>query len=1371
MPQSKAVLSDPDFARLDEAARIRVLSRLDADFAALAKPRQRVVLQNLTVSPPPPEAATPNAEPAAEPVKRTGPQIEIEPAGPPRPRPLAPLAVVNPQISGQVESGAAPLFRGENELRGDFESFVESARTKPLLPFSDLTKNLPTPEEAEGITDNIARAAVGAIKGISEIAEAQTTLAGAAELASIVGGIGLLTKGARVAGAIGTASKLGLKAGGAALLGVGGKEAIEAGSRSKERFEAGDEEQGGRELAGALVSGTVALGGGALIGKGLRGRTAPSRKPKAQVQPAQPKPKLVPKPSQAAKPAKQKLQPKETKPDVIAPAQPKAQAKAQAKEVVGLSVRRQPVKSELPELRRMANIGDAIDLSFRGEVPSKAQLNSLFPDFPGGEGQKSIQVHRMRTPFLDGERGTKSIRIEFRGPGGEILDAPKGVEGRFGVKRGFSRGQSEPPVDAKPAQRGTLPPAQPAATPAQKKAMFAEASAAARRAGRPRSEIIEDVLRLEVEALTGQRSTKPLTRVEASRVIDRLKREGKAPPKEGVALKPVEPPLAAATEKVEPRRISQKELSESFAKLSGKPKAPPRVEELKGKVRNLTGGAATSRFLSSSTEVGKTSQGRIVYFDKKSEKLVSFLQNPRGEGGGVFEVESSTVQFKQSKLVASIAIKFGARVSVKRSPVVADAEAGSLQGTLRAPRKPGVVIESPSPAAKLAGDEAGVLRIPAIDPTRTGPKLQSRPGVAREAVDFFSPTRSRLGRIPTGGKEIKALIDKAADLGEVAAGKRFVRLEDTRLEKLGREQNFELLDQIEGRAQAPKGDTVFDTVRALTEELGDEALQLGVQARQGRKLRPFRKRQDFFPHTFADISTLAKRGKIREDVIENLQRRKIRPGRESAAQFLDEYINFLDEKGGRPDSLIRHLIDTGQAAGPAEAFRLLRVFRDRQRVKRQGSVEFSREINLPFYDPNPARVLPRFVVDASKRLKQIEVLGQNNQNINALMAKIPRADADFARKAVDRILDLTNEKPSRASSLLRNIQGFKLGLAGIPNSTQGTLNTMLAADFPAVAAGFRGMFSKRGRRLGVESGAALDSVVQEALRQLGGGATALSTYLRAVQFTRTERLNRVFAANAGANYAGRLLNRLTGKKKQFLPDSFSPSGGKSRARDMLAELGIDAAAAVKRGKLSPDDILIAAKKFSDLTQFRSRPQDLPLFASSNAGKVFFQFKTFIYNQTRLIGKETIGEFRVGRFGRGTRGLIVLGVLFPMAGEVTQDLRSLIKGRPRPTDPFARYLDNIGASGALGVLEGLQSGVYGEGASFIAGPTVGTAGDIIEFTARQLTDDPKKRPSKAQRTLQFAVRQFPEPAKSITRRLTPRKKKRRRTDPALKSLLK
>jgi hypothetical protein len=271
------------------------------------------------------------------------------------------------------------------------------------------------------------------------------------------------------------------------------------------------------------------------------------------------------------------------------------------------------------------------------------------------------------------------------------------------------------------------------------------------------------------------------------------------------------------------------------------------------------------------------------------------------------------------------------------------------------------------------------------------------------------------------------------------------------------------------------------------------------------------------------------------------------------------------------------------------------------------------------------------------------------------------------------------------------------------------------------------------------------------MRHAGASGHRLSLFLKAVGFSATEKNNRIWAASGGANYAGRLLKRLI------------KNPNNSRARDMLAELGADVDKAMKRGKLAPDEILMAAKKFSDLTQFRSRAQDLPMWASSDWGKTFFQFKSFVYGQTRLILHETYGEAKAGarrakegeyrdaakRYGRAARTLLILALVFPLVGEGIKGVRSLITGKKRKAKGAERYLENALAVGAGGIPgELVEAGKYRRGAETLAGPTIGEAGWLVDMAVN---------PSKKE-----VLRHVPLAGPLLTDRLYPQRPKRPRS---------
>jgi len=573
----------------------------------------------------------------------------------------------------------------------------------------------------------------------------------------------------------------------------------------------------------------------------------------------------------------------------------------------------------------------------------------------------------------------------------------------------------------------------------------------------------------------------------------------------------------------------------------------------------------------------------------------------------------------------------------------------------------------------------------------------------KDALELLLPVDIRLRREGGGaGKPLMESLRRARDWGEVAAGKRMVKFADAGVHHLDKEERFNLVDVLEGKAE-PDNDRVAESaqaVRALLDEIADDAVALEMEVRgESRERSPFEPLKNYYPHQIPAVEAL-KNGPVRKDVLENLVRRGVREDPAAAEAFLDDYVAYL-ERGERRESLLRYLVETGQAADTAEA--LAKLQRYRQHVHRHGSLEYKREINLPFWDPEPLRVIPKHLTGASIRLAQIFYLGQDNQVVNRHIKQIADAggNADFVRKQVDTMIgwvDRADEKGEKVSRALRALQGFKLGLAAIPNSTQGVLNSLLMADLPATAAGMKALFSKSGRRLAVQSGATIDPILFETIREVSGNVRMLERYLRAVGFTPTERANRIIAANAGAVYAKRLLNELR----------LNP--GHRRARAGLEELGIDPNAARRRGKLTADEVLLAAKKFSDLTQFRSRPEDMPAFASTPSGKVFFQFKQFSYNQTRLLYRTLVRELMRKEFGRAFRNLLILAVVFPMAGEVILDIRSLLTGRKREAKGLERYLDNLAGVGALGILYDMwESAQY---PSFeILGPTAGTANEL------------------------------------------------------------
>jgi hypothetical protein len=658
----------------------------------------------------------------------------------------------------------------------------------------------------------------------------------------------------------------------------------------------------------------------------------------------------------------------------------------------------------------------------------------------------------------------------------------------------------------------------------------------------------------------------------------------------------------------------------------------------------------------------------------------------------------------------------------------------------------GMFEEERPETGDLFGSERGSLSPKPIEinPVEQGPVFKKPASRLGDIADFFRPVGTRIRREGPAGKELERKITRARDIGEVSAGKLVVELRDSGLLELSREDRQNLVDVLQGVAdfKNPAVEKAAQAIRQITDKIAREAVRAEVQVKQKVTLRPgdplppgltrlsksqeeraakgervavtysrpFRGRQNFYPHVIRSADAL-RSGSLRKDVIENMVRNHVQPNEADAASMLDEYRQFMDE-GGRPRSLEQHLVESGQARDADEAYMLLTRFRKRS-IRRQGSLEYSRQVDLPFYDPDPARVLPNFVTATSMRLAQVREFGQGNEQINKLirMIDVTGGNSGFVRSAVDRALNIVNEPDNataRISRFVRLVNGFKLGLSFIPNATQGALNSFLKSDLPSTIAGGRGLMTAEGRRFAMQSGASLEGVITEMLRSVGTEATPLTTFLKATGFTPTEQANRVWAANSGLAYAKRLLAKLQKDPKD------------TRARHVLEELGLKPDALLRIGKIEGDAALIAAKKFSDITQFRAGVQDFPMFASTSMGKVIFQFKSYVYGQTRLAYDELVDEMRQGRFGRGLRTFLVLATVMPLAGEVIADLRTWLKGGKRQVTGLKRYFDDIGQAGSLGIVNSmLESAGYGRAVEFLGGPTLGTLGTGANAAARDV----------------------------------------------------
>jgi hypothetical protein len=534
----------------------------------------------------------------------------------------------------------------------------------------------------------------------------------------------------------------------------------------------------------------------------------------------------------------------------------------------------------------------------------------------------------------------------------------------------------------------------------------------------------------------------------------------------------------------------------------------------------------------------------------------------------------------------------------------------------------------------------------------------------------------------------------------------------------------------------------FDKAR---KEIADEAMELGVKVRvkggdfsfagltkqldsgdltkmdvkasklgpKGAKEVPFKPRENFLRHYTPSTEEL-KDGAIRQATIENSVANGTFESVEQASKVLDSYVDLI-EGGARKNTFWEeHLVKTGQAKDLTEAQgKTLRFFKE-SRINRSGSLEKAREIDFPFYDPDARRVIPAYLMEATTRLEEIKVFGPKLEEIDKLIGQYVDSaqriqgatkGADSAKELrflVNRMRGVVESTPQRdrANIFLRTLQLPKLAFAQVLNVGQ-NVNTLLAADTPSFLRGIGYAFTKEGYARALKSGAILESVMKENGRLVAGTRFG-EKLLKYTGFTSTEKFNRVVSANAGISYAQSTARKLVK----------NPSSKVLRAR--LQELGINPESILSQG-ITERDLMMAGQKMSEITQFRSRPVDLPAFVQSPEGKTIFQFKSFAYQQTKFLKDRLKAQTKIGNYGGIARDLIILGTVFPMTGEVVGDIRSLITGTTRPTDALDRYLEDITMVGGLGIMvDVFVSAGWGRLAEWIIGPTAGTA---VEGTER------------------------------------------------------
>ena len=150
---------------------------------------------------------------------------------------------------------------------------------------------------------------------------------------------------------------------------------------------------------------------------------------------------------------------------------------------------------------------------------------------------------------------------------------------------------------------------------------------------------------------------------------------------------------------------------------------------------------------------------------------------------------------------------------------------------------------------------------------------------------------------------------------------------------------------------------------------------------------------------------------------------------------------------------------------------------------------------------------------------------------------------------------------------------------------------------------------------------------------------------------------------------------------------------------------------MERGRLSPEDTRRIKWEIVDQTLYVSGKGRQTEFMQSPLGRFVEQFKFWTVNTGRLLKQNVIEEARHGNLAPMARMI----VLFPIFGELYADVRSLVRGTSRPSDPGERILEDFFMVGGLALIGDLIQQIQRRdmtGAlTWAAGPTVSTLADV------------------------------------------------------------
>jgi hypothetical protein len=494
---------------------------------------------------------------------------------------------------------------------------------------------------------------------------------------------------------------------------------------------------------------------------------------------------------------------------------------------------------------------------------------------------------------------------------------------------------------------------------------------------------------------------------------------------------------------------------------------------------------------------------------------------------------------------------------------------------------------------------------------------------------------------------------------------------------------------------------------------------------------------------------------------------------QGAKEFSTYLQTILKKNPASAKKLIRHITGETKYAddflkGPMNARDIKRLWHfnaiERTNISRSSHLEKARKFVLParmerdldpFMAPGEER-WAMFFADTIRRNEYAKRFGANDEKVTKFVNKM-RKDAKTERnpaklksaKDIEEVYFTAVGDPARSATVAQTIeqavagkaiakinafQNWKLGLAAIPNSTQGFVNgtTLLAKNtniltlpYKAISALVRATVRTEKskeivRRAGVLGDMDMAKIATEnspharILDREFGKYSPLrilnepTLFLRSVGFIPVERWNR----SGGAIFGYAHINDLNSRLQKLVAKGEINSIKSLKYQKQMKELGV---LDPLKGELTANDIAIASHMFNKKINFSGESAVLPINWHKPWFKLATKFKSFMFYQARFIKREVADELFIHH---NAKPLLTYMAAAGIAGNVIEQVRGVLTAKEIESNrgPLKLLIDGIGHAGSWGLWFQTMKDVSERGAgalATIAGPTVADAFDTVQ----------------------------------------------------------